>query len=82
MRPAPGLLSTTTGSPSAWPSLSARTRVMTSVGPPAGNGTTIFTGFVGHACARHCGARTASAMDAKSRDSMGARSPEPGERQW
>src|SRR3954465_9135462 len=49
--PAPGLFSITTGWPSACESLSQTTRVITSVGPPAGNGTTIFTGRAGYDCA-------------------------------
>src|SRR5438046_3317444 len=49
--PAPGWFSTTTGWPqyseSFWPNVRARI----SVALPAVNGTTILTGFVGHACA-------------------------------
>src|SRR5436305_8391905 len=49
--PAPGRFSTTTGCPqyseSFWPNVRARM----SVALPAVNGTMIFTGFVGHACA-------------------------------
>src|SRR6187402_1479871 len=65
--PAPGLFSTTTGCPSAWASLSPSTRVSTSVGPPAGNGTMIFTGLVGHDCAFASGNAARSARAARMR---------------
>src|SRR5262245_40496495 len=64
MVPAPGRFSITTD----WPfqraeSRSARMRATTSVGPPAANGTRIFTGLVGKsmpACADALDAATAS----------------------
>src|SRR4051812_31815230 len=69
--PAPGLLSTITGWSSAVESLSANTRVSTSVGPPAGNGTIIFTGFCGHVCAGASGAKAHASRNAAIRIGIG-----------
>src|SRR5688572_21866721 len=62
--PAPVLFSTTTGCPHASLSFCPSRRATTSVVPPAANGTTIFTGFDGNACAAASAgakARTAAA---------------------
>src|SRR6188472_1910240 len=62
--PAPGLFSTTTDWFHASWSFCASWRATTSVVPPAANGTTILTGFEGHACAAASAgtsARTAAA---------------------
>src|SRR5688572_793798 len=47
--PAPARFSTTTDCPHASLSFCASCRAITSVAPPAAKGTTIFTGFDGHA---------------------------------
>ncbi|KAF5290255.1 hypothetical protein FQR65_LT20672 [Abscondita terminalis] len=53
--PAPGLFSTTTGWPRAWPSSTERARATRSVLPPAGKGTITRTGRSGKAaCAQAC----------------------------
>src|SRR5262245_29866405 len=59
--PAPGLFSITTGCLICAVSLSATTRESTSVGPPAGNGTTIRTGFTGQSCALAAKLKSAAA---------------------
>src|SRR5512146_3135098 len=46
---APGRLSTMTGCPSAWVSLSATARARMSVDPPGAHGTMMWTGRSGHA---------------------------------
>src|SRR5438128_4754561 len=51
IEPAPGRSSTTNGCLSASDRCWARTREYTSAGPPAPNGTTILTGWVGYSCA-------------------------------
>src|SRR5690349_221610 len=48
---APGRLSTMTGCPHFSVSFSATRRGIRSALPPAGNGTTMRTGFAGHSCA-------------------------------
>src|SRR5258708_15239465 len=48
---APGRLSTITGWPHFSASFSATMRGIRSALPPAGNGTTMRTGFAGHSCA-------------------------------
>src|SRR5436190_15316731 len=55
MELAPGLLSTTTGTPSAADSSGATSRAWKSACPPGGNGTTIRTGLpgTGNDCAMH-----------------------------
>src|SRR5437763_17125492 len=49
--PAPGWFSMTTGCPQYSESFCPNVRARMSVALPAVNGTMIFTGFVGHACA-------------------------------
>src|SRR5580692_8086637 len=49
--PAPVTFSMTTGCPSDWPMRSPTTRAITSVGPPAANGTTMVIGRDGKDCA-------------------------------
>jgi len=49
--PPPGRFSTTTFCPNAVCMRCARMRAVTSNEPPAGNGTTMRTGFAGNACA-------------------------------
>jgi len=63
--PAPGLLSTTTGWPSAWPNRSAMKRAMKSLPPPGVKGTISVIGWPGYgascAAAAWANARAASA---------------------
>ena len=64
--PAPVTFSTTTGWPRSFAMPSATMREITSVGPPAENGTTIVTGRLGKGCCarRAAGAASASGMAA------------------
>jgi hypothetical protein len=64
---APGLFSITTETPSVSRICSARTRVATSVGPPAAYGTTIVIGREGKAWARAADRPMLAAMDEASR---------------
>src|SRR5436190_16955623 len=64
--PAPGLFSTTTDWFQVSESFCASWRATTSVVPPAANGTTILTGFEGHACATaRAGTRARTAAAAR-----------------
>src|SRR4051812_32635370 len=51
---APGRFSITTPWPQISDSFCPTIRMLTSVGPPAGKGTTIFTGRLGKPCASFC----------------------------
>src|SRR6185503_11456664 len=62
---APGRLSTITGWPHFSESFSATMRGRRSALPPAGNGTTMRTGFAGHSCAWPAVVRIAAATAAK-----------------
>src|SRR5437773_1271667 len=61
---APGRLSTITGWPHFSESFSATMRGIRSALPPAGNGTTMRTGFAGHSCAWTAAARNPASATA------------------
>ena len=65
---APGRFSITTPWPQISDSFCPTIRMLTSVGPPAGNGTTIFTGRLGKLCAScaRAGAMTGDGQQRKS----------------
>src|SRR5262245_44856098 len=57
--PPPGMFSITTCWPNASETFCATRRAITSVGPPAANGTSIRIGFVGYVCAKPSAAESA-----------------------
>ena len=63
---APGRFSITTPWPQSSDSFCPTIRMLTSVGPPAGNGTTIFTGRLGKLCAS-CAVRRRDGRDGEQR---------------
>src|SRR4051812_32005033 len=70
MVPAPGLLSTITGCPSACVMPVPSARAMASVPPPGANGTTSFTGLSGNAARTAEDAKAAIASTAQRRRTM------------
>src|SRR5437763_16365900 len=63
--PAPGLLSTTTGTLSCLLSASASSRMLMSLPPPAGHATIRVIGSEGYVCARKGGEATAISAPAR-----------------
>src|SRR5205085_526748 len=72
---APGRLSTMTGWPHFSLSFSATMRGIRSALPPAGNGTTMRTGFAGHSCAWTPAVKNWRAAAAASRSLMPSSEP-------